>query len=61
MSQLVRVGKVLGDMKYLVRSVKLLVNVVGIWTEDFCYVKIVNSLYNMVSGRFNSKINKRFD
>ena len=34
---------------------------VGIWTEDSWDVKRVNSLYTMVSGSFNLKINKRFD
>ena len=34
---------------------------VGIRTEDNWDVKRVNSLYTMVSGRFNFKINKRFD
>ena len=51
----------LGDMKYLMRSVKLAADAVGIWTEDNRDVKRVNSLYTMVSGRFNLKINKRFD
>ena len=52
---------VLGDMKYLMRSVKQAVDSVGIWTEENRDVKRVNSLYTMVSGRFNFKINKRFD
>ena len=60
-SHLVRVMKVLGYMKYLMRSVKLAVEEVGIWTEENRDVKRVNSLYTMVSGRFNFKINKRFD
>ena len=34
---------------------------VGIWTEENWYVRRVNSLYTMVSGRFNFKRNKRFD
>ena len=48
-------------MKYLMRSVKRAAEAVGIWTEDHWDVKRVNSLYTMVSGRFNFKINKRFD
>ena len=32
-----------------------------IFTENKLGMKRVNSLYTMVSGRFNSKINKRFD
>ena len=43
------------------RSVKQAADAVGIWTEDNWDVKRVNSLYTMVSGRFNFKINKRFD
>ena len=53
--------KVLGDMKYLMRSVKRAAETVGIRTEENQDVKKVNSLYTMVSGRFNFKINKRFD
>ena len=60
-SHLVIVMKVLGDMKYLMRSVKQSADAVGIWTEENRDVKRVNSLYTMVSGRFNFKINKRFD
>ena len=56
-----RLRKVLRDMKYLTRSVKRAAGAVGIWTEDHWDVKRVNSLYTMVSGRFNFKINKRFD
>ena len=48
-------------MKYLMRSVKQAAGAVGIWTEDNGDVKRLNSLYTMVSGRFNFKINKRFD
>ena len=59
--RLVSSGKVLWDMKYLMRSVKRGEEAVGIWTEDNWDVKIVNSLYTMVSWRFNIKINKRFD
>ena len=60
-SHLVIVMKVLGDMKYLMRSVKRAADAVGIWTEENRDVNRVNSLYTMVSGRFNFKINKRFD
>ena len=48
-------------MKYLMRSGKLAAEAVGIWTEENWDVKIMNSLYTMVSGRFNFKINNRFD
>ena len=58
---MVIVMKVLGDIKYLMRSVKQAADAVGIWTEDNRDVKRVNSLYTMVSGRFNFKINKMFD
>ena len=37
-----RGSKVLGDMKYLMRSVKLAAGAVGIWTEDNWDVKILN-------------------
>ena len=57
----VRGWKVLGDMKYLIRSVKRAAEAVGIWTKENWDVKRVNSLYTMVSERFNFKINKRFD
>ena len=57
----VRWIKVLGDMKYLMRSVKRTEEAVGICTEDNQDVKRVNSLYTMVYGRLNFKINKRFD
>ena len=50
----------IGDTKYLMRSVKQEAEAVGIWTEDNWDVKRVDSLYTMVSGRFNLKINKRF-
>ena len=53
--------KVLGDMKYLMRSVKRAAEAVGIWTEDNWDVKRVNSLYTMVSRRFIFKRDKRFD
>ena len=58
---MVRVGKLIGDVKYLMRSFQRAVKVVGIWTEDNWDVKRVNSVYTMVSGRFNFKINNRFD
>ena len=48
-------------MKYLMRSIKRVSETVGIWTEDIWDVKRVNSLYTMVSGGFNFKVNKRFD
>ena len=53
--------KVLWNMKYLMRSVKQAADVVGIGTEENRDMKRVNSLYTMVSGRFNFKINMRFD
>ena len=56
-SHLIRVRKVLRDMKYLMRSVKHAVEAVRIWTEDNWDVKRVNSLYTMVSGRFILKSN----
>ena len=61
MSHLVIRRKVLGDMKYLIRSVKRAADTVGIWTEENRDVKIVNSLYTMISRRFNFKRNKMFD
>ena len=61
MSPLVRKRKFLGDMKYLMSSGKRSAKAVGIETEDNGDVKRVSSLYTMVSWRFNSKINKRFD
>ena len=51
----------LGDMKYLMGPVKCAAEAVVIWTEYNWDVNRVNSLYTMVSGRFNFKINKRFD
>ena len=60
-SRLVLERKVIGDMKYLMRSVKQAEEAVGIWTEDNWDVKRVNALYTMVYGRFIFKINKRFD
>ena len=60
-SHLVRLRKFLGGIKYLMRSVKRAVEAVGIWTEDNWGVKRVNSLYTMVSGGLNFKINNRFN
>ena len=51
----------LSNMKYLMRSVKQAAEAIGICTEDNWDVKRVNLLYTMVYGRFNLKINKRFD
>ena len=51
----------LGDMIYLMSSVKLAAEVVGVCTEYHWGVKIVNSLYTMVSGRIIFKIDKKFD
>ena len=56
-SYLVRGRKLLGDMKYLMRSVKRAAEAVGIWTEENWYVKRVYSLYTMVIWRLNFKIN----
>ena len=53
--------KVLGDMKYLMRSFKRASEAVGIWTEGNWDVKRLNSLYTTVSGKFNFKLNKSFD
>ena len=61
MSHFFRVRRGLGDIKYLMRSVKLEAEVVEIRTEDNGDEKSVNSLYTMVSGGFNSKIDKRLD
>ena len=57
---LVRRRKLIGDIKYLMKSVKCAAEVVGTWNKDNWDVKIVNSLYTMVSGRFTFKINKKF-
>ena len=51
----------LWDMKYLMRLVKQAEEAVGIWTEENWDLNGVNSLYTMVSERFNFKINERFD
>ena len=47
---LVILMKVLGYIKYLMRSVKQAADAVGIWTEENQDMKRVNSLYTMVSG-----------
>ena len=59
MSHLFRGNKVLGDMKYLMRSVKRAAKVVRIWTEESWDVKRANSLYTIVSRRLNFKRYKR--
>ena len=61
MSPLVRGKKLIGDMKYLIRSVKQSTEPVGIWTEENWDVKRVNSSYTMVSGGFIFKRNKRIN
>ena len=53
MSYLVRGSKGIGDIKYLMKSVKLAEDTVGVCTEDHWDVKIVHSLYTMVSEIFN--------
>ena len=53
--------KFLRDMKYLIRSVKQTAEAVGIWTGESWDTKKAKSVYTMVSGKFNVKINKRFD
>ena len=57
----VRGRKVLGDMKYSMRSVKLSAQAVGIWTEDNWDVNTLKSLYSILYGRFIFKRNKIFD
>ena len=47
-------------MQYLMKPVKRAAEAVGIRTEENWDVKVVNSLYSMVFGRFNFKIKKRF-
>ena len=58
---MVRVRIVLGDMKYLMGPVKQVAEALGICTEENWGVKIVSSLYTMLSERFNLKTHKRFD
>ena len=60
-SHFFRGRKVLVDMKYLMRSVKRAAQAIGIWIEENWDQKRVNSLYTMLSGEFNFKINSRFD
>ena len=57
---MVRRTKVLGDMNYLTRIVKRAAEAVEIWSKENWDVKRVNSVYTMVSRRFNFKRNKRF-
>ena len=52
--------KVLGDMKYLIMSVKRAEESVGIWAEDNWDMKRMNSLNTMVYERFVFKGNTRF-
>ena len=61
MNNLARGRKLLGGKKYLMGSVKQAVEAVGIWIEENWYMKRVNLLYTMVSGRLNFKINETFD
>ena len=51
----------LGDMKYLMRSVKRSAVAGGIWTEENWDIRIVYSIYTMVIWRLNFEINTRFD
>ena len=51
----------MGDMTYLMSSVKRAAEAVGIWIEENWDMKRVNSLYTMVSGRFRLKVNKTVD
>ena len=60
-SHLVRGSKVLRDRKYLMSSFKRAAKAVGIWTENNCDVKNVNSLYTVIYGSLNFKINNGFD
>ena len=48
-------------MIYLMRPFKQAAWEVGIWTEDSCDMKRVNSFYTMVYWGLNYKINKRID
>ena len=58
-SNLVRGGRFLGDMKYLIKSIKRAAEAVGIWTEENWYVNRMNLMYTMVSGKFNIKKRRR--
>ena len=49
------------EYEIFMRSVKRAAEAIGIWTEDNWDVKRVNSLCNMVSDRFNLKVDNRFD
>ena len=60
-SNLVRLSKLLQDMKYLMSSVRRSGEALGIWNEENWDVKRVNSLCTIVSGKFGLKRNKRFD
>ena len=60
-SHFFRGNKVLGDMKYLMISVKQAAVVVVIVTAENLDVKRVNSLHTMISGRFNFKRKNMFD
>ena len=51
----------MGDTKYLMRSVKIEVEGVGIWTEEKWDMKRINLSYTIVSRRFIFNINKKFD
>ena len=51
--------KLLGSMKYLMRSLKRAAEAVGSWTAENWDVKRVNSICTMVSGRFVLK--KKYD
>ena len=55
MSNLVQERKVIGGMKYFMRSFKRAAEAVVIWTKENWDVKRVNSLYTMVSGGSLSK------
>ena len=52
-SHFVRRRKVIQEMKCLMISLKQSLEEVEIWAEQNWEVKRVNSLYNIVSGRFN--------
>ena len=60
-SRFVRGRIFLGGMKHLMRSVKRAEEAVGTLIKENWDMKRVNALYTMVYGRFNFKINKRFD
>ena len=59
MFHLVRGSTVLWDLKYFMRSVKQAEEAVGLWTEESWDVKRANSLYTILSRRFNFKRYKR--